>query len=194
MRDHPDWMVHLLGHTALVEAEGVAATGTVDNVAGGAVFVSCDEECWPDGDSRQVSISVFAPDALYRMTGSAACEQKGLRCSDDILIERVQRRRWPRRRMDLPVTLCPVDSASSIEGVAGRTIDISVGGACIETLRPVEGEGNPMVILRLPDGSTVVCGAATIAVEEMDDGWRYRVAFTDLTSSDASRLESLTAA
>jgi PilZ domain-containing protein len=187
-------VVHLLGHTALVEAGDIAVTGTVDNVAGAAVTISCDEECWPEGDSRDVTISVFAPDALYRITGDAVSEEKGLRCCDEFFIERIQRRRWPRRRMDLPVTLCPVESASSFEGVAGRTVDISVGGACIETLRPVEGEGNPMVILRLPDGSTVVCGAATIAVEQLDDGWRYRVAFTDLASADASRLESLTAA
>ena len=188
--------MHLLGHTALVESEGVEETGTVDSLLGPVVVVACDRPSWPtwpSGETRQVTVSVFAPDALYRMTGEAVSEDKGLRCSEDMLIERIQRRKWPRRLIDLPVTLCATESASSFEGVAGRTIDISVGGACIDTLRRVEDE-NPMVILRLPDGATIVCGATTVAVEELDDCWRYRVAFTDLESADASRLESLTAA
>ena len=58
--------------------------------------------------------------------------------------------------MDLPVTLCPIDRASHVEGIPGRTVDISVGGACVETLRPVEGEGDPMVILRLISASIMV--------------------------------------
>ena len=117
--------------------------------------------------------------------------EKGVVCDGSMLVERIQRRRWPRYRMDLPVTLCPVDRVSHVEGIPGRTVDISVGGACVETLRPVDGQGDPMVILRLPDGATVVCNSTTVAAEELEDGWRYRLAFRDLDDADATLLEAL---
>ena len=94
--------------------------------------------------------------------------------------------------MDLVVTLCPVDDGSRLAGIPGRTVDVSVGGLCVETLRPVEGAGDPMVILKLPDGTTIVSGASTVAVEEFGDGWRYRLAFSELEEDDARRLAALT--
>jgi hypothetical protein len=192
--DHLNWYGQLIGHTALVEGESLEATGTIESVEGATVNISCDQESWPVGERLHVTVSVFSSDALYRITGEAVSDEKVLHCGENMLIQRIQRRKWPRRRMDLPVTLCPVDDASSLHGVAGRTVDISVGGACVETLRRVEGEGDPMVILRLPDGGTIICAAATVAVEDLGDGWRYRLAFRDLDSADASRLQSLTAA
>jgi c-di-GMP-binding flagellar brake protein YcgR len=110
-----------------------------------------------------------------------------------MVIERIQRRKWPRLRIDLPATLCPVTDATSLQGVPGRTVDVSVGGACVETLRALEGEGDPMLMLSLPDGGTIVCATATIAVEELEDGWRYRLAFIDLDGEESSRLQTLTA-
>lgn len=94
--------------------------------------------------------------------------------------------------MDLPATLCPVEDGTRVAGVPGRTIDVSVGGLYVETLRRLEGEGDPMVILNLPDGTTVVTGTATIAAEDHGDGWRYRLAFRDLDPEDADRLAVLT--
>jgi hypothetical protein len=189
--DHLDWFEQLLGQTALIEGDAVEGTGTVEYVDGTTVTVLPDGGAWSMGDRRHVTVSVFAPDAMYRLIGDAVSEEKTLRCSD-MVIERIQRRKWPRLRIDLPVTLCPVDDAASVHGVPGRTIDLSVGGACVETLRPVEGEGDPMVMLRLPDGASVVCAATTVAAEELHDGWRYRLAFRDLDSGDAARLQTLT--
>lgn len=193
MRDHSDWLVQMLGHTALIEGVGIEATGSVESVDGPTAVVICDEEVPATGDPLDVTISVFAPDALYRVQGPAVAAEKGLICGGEMAVERIQRRRWPRRRVDLPVTLCPVDGATRLEGVPGRTVDLSVGGACVETLRRVEGEGDPMVILRLPDGATVVTNSSTVSVEELPDVWRYRVAFRDLDDRDAARLEKLTA-
>ena len=193
--DHLDWFEQLLGQTALIEGDEVEGTGTVEYVDGTTVTVLPDGGYWSMGtvgERRDVTVSVFAPDALYRLIGEAVCEEKTLRCGD-MVIERIQRRKWPRLRIDLPVTLCPVADALSLQGVPGRTIDLSVGGACIETLRPLEGEGDPMVMLNLPDGATVVCSTATVAAEELDDGWRYRLAFRDLDGDDAARLQALTA-
>lgn len=182
------------GQTALVEAEATEATGVVASVDGGSVVVRCDQECWPPGEAHLVSVSVFAPDALYRIRGKAVASGFEVVCDADAEIERIQRRRWPRKRMDLPVTLCPVEDGTRLAGVPGRTIDVSVGGLCVETLRQLEGEGDPMAILNLPDGTTIVAGTATVAIDDLGDGWRYRLAFQELDPNDAGRLAVLTTA
>jgi hypothetical protein len=79
-----------------------------------------------------------------------------------------------------------------MEPVAGRSIDLSVGGICVETLSRLDDEGDPMVLINLPDGSTVACGAITVATEEIEDGWRYRLAIHDLTARDTERIAALT--
>ena len=192
-REHVDWLEQLYGQTALVEGDKLEATGTVSGVKDAGLIVTCDQECWPAGETRNVTVSIFAPDALYRLTGPAVADGTEVSCDPGVSLDRIQRRKWPRRRLDLAVTLCPVEDGTHLEGVPGRTVDVSVGGVCVETLRPVGGEGDPMVILRLPGGATIVSGASTVAVEELDDGWRYRLAFRDLEAADAARLESLTA-
>jgi hypothetical protein len=190
--DHANWLESLEGHPALIEGEALEVTGTAALLEGDVVVVACDQECWSSGEARQVTISVFAPEALFRLSGQATSEGLTVTCEPGIAIERIQRRRWPRRRMDLVVTLCPVDDGSRLAGIPGRTVDVSVGGLCVETLRPVEGAGDPMVILKLPDGTTIVSGASTVAVEEFGDGWRYRLAFSELEEDDARRLAALT--
>lgn len=183
----------LLGQTALVEAGEVEAAGTVRAVEGAAVRIGCAQQCWPTGESRPALISVFAPDALYRLSGKAVADGFDVVGEENMAFERIQRRRWPRRRMDLPVTLCPVSEGARLGGIPGRTVDVGVGGVCVETLRPVEGSGDPMVILSLPDGTSVVINTCTVAVEDLGDGWRYRLAFRDLDANDAGRLAELTA-
>lgn len=188
---HPEWMDAILGHTALVESGDIEATGTVVTATVDEVIVECDDECWIAGQMPAATASTFAPDALYRISGAAAAKGRSLTWDGSARIERIQRRRWPRKRMDLPVTLCPVEGGS-IEGVPGRTVDVGVGGVCVETLRPVEAHDEAMIIVRLPDGSTVVSGAAMVAVEDLGDGWRYRLAFRNLEDGDAARLAALT--
>jgi PilZ domain len=191
--EHPNWLGSVLGRTALVEADARQATGTVAESDGEGVTVVCDQPAW-DGGSRQVSISIFGDDALYRLSGQARADGARVVCDPGIDVERIQRRRWPRKRLELRVTLCPVKGTSRFEGVPGRTVDVSVGGLCVETIREVEGDGDPMVILDLPDGTRVVTVATTVASDDLGDGWRYRLAFRDLDSADADRLASLTGA
>jgi hypothetical protein len=183
----------VVGSTALVEVDQVEATGTVIEADGAYVAVVCDQAAWAGG-SRQVSISIFAGDALYRLTGPATAEGTRVSCEPGMDVQRIQRRRWPRRRLALRVTLCPVKGTSRLEGVPGRTVDVSVGGLCVETIRAVEGDGDPMVILDLPGGARIVAAAATVAADDLGDGWRYRLAFRDLDSEDAERLAALTGA
>lgn len=183
-------LAQLTGLTALVEAAGAEATGVVTSVDR-TVTVTCDDARWSGTDVGSVHISVFAPDALYRISGSATISGLELVVGPDASVERIQRRKWPRRRLDLPVTVCPVADGKRVEGVPGRTVDIGVGGVCVETLRPVEGEGDPMVIVSLPDGTTIVSLTSTVGVEDLGDGWRYRLAFTHLEAHDAGRIAEL---
>ena len=182
----------LVGVTALVEVGEEEATGLVSAVDDSVVAVTLDADASIPQGSLVVQLSIFAPDALYRLAGRAQLSGRDLVTGGDAPIERIQRRRWPRRRLDLPVTLCPVAGGVRLEAIPGRTVDLSIGGCCVETLRPVEGEGDPMVILGLPDGTTIVSGTSSISTEDLGDGWRYRLAFRDLETHDAGRLAELT--
>lgn len=192
--DSAEWLDQLAGQTALVEGEGLEAAGTVE-VNGNAVIVHCDEECGFAGDTLTVMVSVFTPAAFFRLSGSARADAKELYCAPEMRIERIERRRWPRARLDLPVTLCPAHG-SDVDAVPGRTVDISVGGACVETLSPVDARSSNdvKVVIRLADGADIECSCSTIAIEETEDGWRYRLSFRDLDEGGASRLQELTAA
>ncbi len=190
-----DGLAQLKGQTALVESGGWEATGTVTSAVlaagGAAVTVICDEETWTGSEVGDVVICVFAPDALYQFSGSATVTGPEVSVGPDAAMERIQRRKWPRRRLDMAVTVCPVADGRRVEGVPGRTVDIGVGGVCVETLRPVEGEGDPMVILSLPDGTTIVSLTSTVGFEDLGDGWRYRLAFRNLDAHDAGRIAEL---
>jgi hypothetical protein len=182
---------HLIGHAALVEAGGSTATGSVTGADDSTVTVTCDDPAWTGQDSGPVQVSVFSPDALYRLSGPSTVKEADVILGPYPDVERIQRRRWPRRRLDLAVTVCPVEDGRRLEGVPGRTVDIGVGGLCVETLRPVEGEGDPMVILSLPDGTSIVALTATVGAEDLGDGWRYRFAFRHLEAHDAGRIADL---
>lgn len=194
MDEHPDWLDQLAGQTALVEGDGIELAGTVEITDGPTITVVCDQESGFAGDARMVTVSVFSPDAYFRLAGPAVSDDKRLHCGSEMTVERIERRRWPRARLDLPVTLCPLHG-TDIDSVPGRTIDISVGGACVETLSPVErvDKGEMKVVIRMTEGSDIECRCTTIAVEEMGDGWRYRLSFRDLDGGGAARLEKLTA-
>lgn len=188
---YTDGLTGLVGLTALVEVGPAETTGRVAAVDGPRVTVELDEASLAEGELRAVAVSVFAPDALYRLAGPGRVTGQQLATGAGTSVERIQRRKWPRRRLDLAVTVCPVADGLRIEGVPGRTVDVGIGGCCVETLRPVEGEGDPMVIISLPDGTTIVSGTATVAIEELGDGWRYRLAFRELDAHDAGRLADL---
>jgi hypothetical protein len=181
----------LAGLAAVVEGGPVAVSGVVAATTVDTVTVKCDLAGGEPDLPGTVRVSVFAPDALYRLDGPATRTGPDLTVGPDLQVERIQRRRWPRRRMDLPVTLCPLDDGRRLAGIPGRTVDVGAGGVCVETLRPIEGEGDPMVIINLPDGTSMVAGTRTVSVEDLGDGWRYRLAFTDLEDHHRHRLAAL---
>lgn len=184
----------LVGHTAYVEGCATGVQGTVSRVEGGRLIVTCGPETkeWPESERLEVTISVFGPDALYRLEGGAEAFGRDVVLDGGALVERIQRRHWPRRRMDIPATLCAVGDGRRIEGVPGRTVDLGVGGVSVETLRPIDCESRTRIILSLPDGTSFVAAARTVSSEELGDGWRYRFAFEHLDAHDAARLTALT--
>ena len=130
-------IVTLAGAPALIETGPVESTGVVSKGSLSVLVVSCDEVAWSGADPDDVLVSVFAEDALYRFSGRCELREREVAVPDDVSVERVQRRNWSRRRLDVAATLCPVDDARRLAGVPGRTVDLGVGGLCVETLRPL---------------------------------------------------------
>lgn len=181
----------LVGVAALVETGLVEATGFVSNIDVGRLVVACDEESWREADPDTVLVSVFGSDALYRFSGRCELRKGQVEIPDGVRVERVQRRSWPRGRLDVAATLCPLDDTNRVAGIPGRTVDLGVGGVCVETLRPLNGDRDPVVILTLPDGHSIVARTTTVKVEELGDGWRYRLAFGHLETRDANLILGL---
>jgi hypothetical protein len=186
-----NFIVTLVGAPALVETGRVESTGVVSGLSSTILVVSCDEVEWAAANPDDVLVSVFAKDALYRFRGRCELGEGEVAVPDDVFVERVQRRTWPRRRLDVAATLCPLDDARRVAGVPGRTVDLGVGGMCVETLRPLDVDRDPTVILTLPDGHSIVVRTTTVAVEDLGDGWRYRLAFGHLEPRDASLILDL---
>jgi hypothetical protein len=181
----------LVGVAALVETGLVEATGFVSKSDVGLLAVTCDEETWREADPDRVVVSVFGPEALYRFSGRCELRKGTVEVPHGVRVERVQRRSWPRRRLDMAATLCPLDDAHRVAGIPGRTVDLGVGGLCVETLRPLHADRDPVVILTLPDGHSIVARTTTVEVEDLGDGWRYRLAFGHLETRDANLILAL---
>src|ERR1700736_3969210 len=79
-------------------------------------------------DNAEVVVSIFAPEALYRIEGLANWGRSGRLVIDPIHdVEQIQRRRWPRHAVHVNVTLASLDDANdNVGGVAGRTIDLGM--------------------------------------------------------------------
>ncbi len=183
----------LVGMPALVETGLVEATGFVSKGDVGGLVIACDEQTWCEADVDRVVVSVFGAEALYRFSGRCELRKGEVEIPAGVSVERVQRRSWPRRRLDVAATLCPLDDTRRVAGIPGRTVDLGVGGLCVETLRPLHGDRDPVVILTLPDGHSIVARTTTVDVEDLGDGWRYRLAFGHLETRDANLILGLVA-
>src|SRR5438309_12128289 len=92
-----------------------------------------------DTPDEPIVVSVYAPDALYRLRGTAkAARPEGVIVLEPVLdVERIQRRSAARVPIQVGVTLSFLDDVPMIESVVGRTLDIGLGGLRVLTLRPV---------------------------------------------------------
>jgi hypothetical protein len=197
---------HLSGHTALIEPEEIGPlgrryaeplTGTVgddDNEHLTIVGVSP-----PDiADGTEVMVSVFSPEALYRIRAGVRWVDPSRLAIDPVHdIEQIQRRRWPRHELHLDVTLIVLadDVTGSpdpgAKGVAGRTLDIGMGGLRVGTSIPFSAGTTVSVTLMLPDGVPLVARATVVASVARNGSFEHRLAFDQLDDLDTTNLAAL---
>jgi hypothetical protein len=143
----------------------------------------------------EVVVSIFAPEALYRIQGSAHWIDPGRLVVDPIRdVERIQRRRWPRHALHVDVTLASLDGYDGVGGVTGRTIDIGMGGLRVETVFPLTPGVDLTAMFTLPDRSCVVARTIVVSAKVSDSGCEYGLAFERLEDADATHLMALVGA
>lgn len=177
-------------------ADRHTVTGLILRTEGGQVTISLTPTVSPPLDGTDVLASVFAPDALFRAHGTAHLPCPGrLRLYAIRDVERIQRRSWPRRSLALDVRLVPLDDVDlddvAMVAVAGRTVDLGIGGARVRTMDRLPVGVDPSLALTLPDGTDMLLAARIVYADVCDTGCDYRLAFCDLDESDAARLAEL---
>lgn len=187
------------GQIALIEPDRASPlTGTVD--AGNSDGLTLMELSSPDlADGSEVVVSIFAPEALYRIRAAAhwsACGRLAIQPIHDI--ERIERRSWPRHALHIDVILAALDGPDDeLTGVSGHTIDIGVAGMRVKTIGRLPAGADVTVMLTLPDGgrlvarTTVVSAVSVVSAPTGDGGCEYRLAFDPLDNIDAARLMAL---
>jgi hypothetical protein len=144
-------------------------------------------------DGTEVVVSIFAPDALYRIRAAAHWCPLGRLAIDPVHdVERIERRSWPRHALNFNVTLAALDGpGDDVTGVAGRTLDLGVAGLRVETSRRLPPGADLTVMLTLPDGDRLVARTTVVSAHVGDDGCEYRLAFDALEDIDIARLMAL---
>jgi hypothetical protein len=187
-----------LGQIVLVERVGAAAaepfTGVVLESPATSV-IALDLMTPPTADLHdvRVQVSVFAPEAMYRAVATLRLTSGHRAHLEDVEAEEpVQRRRWPRQPIALPVSLVPVDDVAPA-GIMGETIDISVGGVKIVTQQPLPPGSDPLVAITLPDGDVLLMLGRVVHTSRTPDAFTYGVVFPDIDGDDAARLSEVVA-
>jgi hypothetical protein len=197
------------GQVALIELTGGGndcLTGVVLEDDGGPVVIDLGASARPAlaaRDQRKVVASFFAPDALYRLTGTLSPHGAGereavidLRVLD---IERVQRRTAPRTRIRIPVVMSnfddpATDDPGAFASLVGESIDIGEGGCRALMPKPFPHGCDPTVTLQVPGGDPIVALAAVLQANATSDGrYEYRLVFLELDDVDRLRLSDLVA-
>jgi PilZ domain-containing protein len=188
-----------LGQVVLLERVGdgetTPLTGVVlESATAEIVTIDLMAPPAPDLDGVEVTVSVFAPEAMYRARATLRLRGDGHRAELGDLDpeDPVQRRRWPRRTMSLPVSVVTVDEETPA-GVVGETIDLSLGGARIVTHEPLPATGDPLVALTLPDGGVLLMQGRVVHSAKTSDAFTYGLVFPDIEGDDAARLSEVLA-
>ena len=184
------------GQVALVEYPGAEApmTGLITN--GGQqerIAIDLGAQAPISISEEAVVVSVYAPDALYRLRGTArAARPEGVIVLEPVHdVERIQRRSAARVPIQVGVTLSFLDDPSPmIESIVGRTLDIGLGGLRVLTLRPVP-KRDPTVMFTLPTGRSLVGATLVLSEDATTDGYEVRLSFKDLDPDDVVALREL---
>jgi hypothetical protein len=183
------------GQVALVEYPGGNGplTGLITN--GGQhehIAIDLGSQAPPAPD-EPVVVSVYAPDALYRLRATAVpTRPDGVILLEPVHeVERIQRRSAARVPIQVGVTLSFLDDPTPmIESIVGRTLDIGLGGLRVLTLRPVPHR-DPTVMFTLPTGRSIVGATLVLSEDSTPEGYECRLAFEELDPDDVVALREL---
>lgn len=182
------------GQVALVEYPGEhePRTGLVTNGHQEHIAIDLGAQA-PRVPDEPIVVSVYAPDALYRLRGTAkAARPEGVIVLEPVHdVERIQRRSAARVPIQIGVVLSFLDDPTPmIESVVGRTLDIGLGGLRVLTLRPVP-KRDPTVMFTLPTGRSIVGATLVLSEDTSADGYEVRLAFQELDTDDVIALREL---
>jgi hypothetical protein len=144
-------------------------------------------------DGTDVLVSIFAPEALYRISGSAHWRDAGQLAIEPIHhVERIQRRRWTRYPMRLEVMLAALDGPDEgMAAVGGQTVDVSQGGVRVKTVRLLPAGVDLIVMFTPQDGESLAVRSSVVLADITDGEYEYRLAFDRLDEVDVSRLVTI---
>lgn len=171
----------------------VSCTGIT--VPGNGVRIELDRTAPSELLDRPVVVTCGTPEALHVLNGRLRPVDDGARFVElhtaDVM--HLQRRAEPRIDIRVPVTLADAEGPSPMVSVVGRTVNLSSGGCRVVCDEPLPSGVDPVVTLQLDDGKPpVTAEAAVVERDRVEDGWGYRLVFTDIRVDDRVRLIRLT--
>lgn len=189
-----DWRPPDGAECYLEAASGEPVTCSGTTVSGNGVRIELADAAPPGLLDRPVVVTCGTPDALHVMNGFLRPVDSGVRFVelDAVDVMHLQRRSEPRIEIELPVTLADVEGPTPLVSVTGHTLNVSSGGCRVLCERPLPSGVDPLVTVRLADGKPpVTAEAAVLERDQVDDGWDYRLVFTDIRVDDRLRLTRL---
>ena len=173
------------GQVALIELgpdDASCLTGVVLDSDGKLLLVDLGASARSFEHTYDVTVSVFDPDALYRIEATLI-PHEGAESVVDLKVrevERIQRRVAKRAKRTLSVVLSNLDDPGAFASISGETLDISEGGCRVLVERRFPAGCDPTVTLHLPNGDTLVALAAVLEELHRPDGrCEYRLVFIE---------------
>lgn len=182
------------GQVALVEVDqrDDCLTGVVVPSSEHEVTIDLGASPGPPTEACGVFVSFFAPDALYKVRGTAHPRDNetviGLTIDD---VERVQRRAMARAKVVVHAALTAFDDDGAFLSVVGKTIDVGEGGCRVRTAMPFPPQKSPTISIQLPDGRTLAAAAEILQASSVDRQFEYRLAFLELEKDERAQLAEL---
>jgi hypothetical protein len=182
----PTWLP-LPGQLALVEVAGADPCAGIVTAAGGAT-VTIDltgGEAPADGD---LSVSFIASDALYRAHPSAVRRQSARSLEVVVAdVERIQRRRVPRVRIQYPITV----TVESGEAIRGETLDIGPGGCRFTSSHHIGEAQTVELVIDVLEGPAIAAQGRLLETRDDAGNYEYRVAFSRIDDEAILRLAAV---
>ena len=187
------------GQVALIELgpdDASCLTGVVLDTDGKLMLIDLGASARPFDETCEVTVSVFDPDALYRIEATLL-PHDGRESVVDLKVrdvERIQRRVARRAKRSLPVILSNLDDPGAFASISGETVDISEGGCRVVVEQRFPAGCDPTVTLELPNGATLVALAAILEEIHRTDGTcEYRLVFIEQDDGHREILADLVA-